>query len=100
MEAFVGELDGEERGTGYGGRATLAKEARFDDAAVYYADRQMEHITANRIGHFDARGGVGQLTHIARSLEVIEDRLTEHELSIPSVNETSNALSLLAVKTR
>lgn len=100
FQGFLGELDGEERGTGNRGGATLAQEADLGDAAVCQLRRQMQNVAAEWIGHFDARGGVGDLAHISRGLEVIEDRLTEHEFSIPRVIETSNAVNLLAGKTR
>ena len=100
LQSFIGEFYGEQRGTSDRRGATLAKETRFDDAAVCDAGVEMEHIAANRIGHLYAGGGVGKLAHIARGLEVIEERFTEHEFSIPRVNETGNALSLMAGKTR
>jgi hypothetical protein len=100
IESFVSELNREQRGAGDGGGATLAKKTRFDDAGVFDTGGEMEHIAADWIGHFYAGGGVGYLAHVARDLEVIEDRLTEHEFSIPRVNETGNALSLMAGKAR
>ena len=89
---FVLQLDGEERGTGNGGSAALAKETGFGDAIGFglQAGGEVEDVAAYRIGDVDGSGGVGEFSSVAWGLEVVEDGGTEHGLSIPRWNGSGN----------
>lgn len=63
----------------------MTEEAGLGDAVGFgfKARGEMEDVTADGVGDVDARGGVGEFAGVARGLEVVEDGVAEHALSIP-----------------
>jgi hypothetical protein len=48
------------------------------------AGGEIEDVAADWVGYVDGGGGVGEFSGIARGLEMVEDSVAEHCLSIPS----------------
>jgi hypothetical protein len=91
---FVFYFYGEEGCAGDGGGAALAEEAGLGDAVGFWfhARGKREDVAADGIGDIDGRGGVGEFACVARGLEMVENRIAEHCLSIPRVRGSGNAL--------
>ena len=83
---FVFHFYGEEGCAGDGGGATLAEKAGFGDVVGFgfEARGEIEDVAADWIGDVDRCCGVGEFSGIARGLEMVEDSVAEHCLSIPS----------------
>ena len=67
------------RGASNGSRAAPAEKTDLANNLILDASGQPENIAADRIACFDARIGRGKFTGIPRILEMIEERLGEHE---------------------
>ena len=57
---------------------------------------EIEDVAADWVGHVDRGCGVGKFSCVARGLEMIEDSIAEHGLSIPSADGSGNALEFAA----
>ena len=90
--SFVFYFYGEEGGAGDGGGAALTEEAGLGDAvgSWFHARGKREDVAADGVGYVDGRGGVGEFACVARGLEMIEDGIAEHGLSIPRVGGSGN----------
>jgi len=91
---FVFHFYGEEGCAGDGGGAALTEEAGLGDAVGFgfEAGGEIEDVAADWVGDVDGGGGVGEFSGVARGLEMIEDDVAEHCLSIPSVGGSGNGL--------
>ena len=69
---------GESGAAGDGGNAALGFETGGGDAAVIEADGEAEDVSADRICHFNRRGGVGQVAGVVWGAKVVEDNFVEH----------------------
>lgn len=87
-DGFVLQLHGEEGCAGDGGSAALTEETGLGDEVVFgFESRgEIKDVAADWIGDVDGGGGVGKFSCVARGLEVIEDGVVQHCLSIPSVD--------------
>jgi len=72
------EFFGQEGGAGNRCGASAAKKARFGDAPVHNASRELEDVTTNRIACLYRCRGAGQFSRIARITKVIENGFAEH----------------------
>ena len=61
-------------------------------ALGFQARGEIEDVAADWVGHVDGGGGVGKSACITRGLEVIEDGIAEHCLSIPRADQSGNGL--------
>jgi hypothetical protein len=61
-----------------GGGTSAAKKAGLGDLRSVHADGETENIATDRIAHFHRVRGAKQLTSVARSAKVIENRGTKH----------------------
>ena len=55
----------------------MSLEASRGDAADFEAHSQTQDVSADWIGDFDGRAGVGQVAGVVRGAEVIEDNFVE-----------------------
>jgi hypothetical protein len=96
-DGFVLQLHGEKGCTGDGGGAALTEEAGLGDVVGFgFQSRgEIEDVAADWIGHVDRGSGVGKFSCVARRLEMVEDGVAEHCLSIPRADGSGNALELV-----
>ena len=64
----------------------MTEETGFGDAIGFgfESSGEMEDVAADGIGYVDGGGGVGKFACVARGLEMVEDGIAQHGLSIPS----------------
>jgi len=93
-DGFVFYFYGEKRCAGDSCCATLTEEAGFGDAVSFGVETcgEIEDVAADWVDDVDGGCGVGEFSCVARGLEMIEDRVAEHCLSIPRVRGSGNAL--------
>jgi len=82
---------GQERGAGDGRSTTTAEEADFADGAVIHDGGELKDVAADGIGDFDLGVGGGKFARIARMLEVFEEDLGVHEMSIAAAGAGRNS---------